>query len=204
MQAGEFRGDDGEVARGWVGPCKDGFEPAASLDQLATGVPGAAQRSRESQRGLGLGFLRPGECGAEVVELSFERVERSALAVVELGDPLSCEREVVVAMRTAHPRCASCYLQPFKRVLADRLQHPEATFASRFPPPEQVLVDERFQLVEGSGADVLCCLERAAAVEDREAGEELLLVMIEQGVAPVDRRTQRLLARSEIARPSLQ
>jgi hypothetical protein len=51
---------------------------------------------------------------------------------------------------------------------------------------------------------VLCCLERAAAGKDREAGEELLLVRIEQGVAPVDRRTQRLLPRSEIARPSPQ
>ena len=65
---------------------------------------------------------------------------------------------------------------------------------------EQALVDERAERVELGFADLLGGLERAAAGEDGQAGEELLLGLVEQVVAPGDRRPQRLLALRGVAR----
>ena len=53
--------------------------------------------------------------------------------------------------------------------------------------------------VEICVADRLRRLERAAAREDGEPREEPLLVLVEQLVAPLDRRAQRLLARVDAA-----
>ena len=47
-------------------------------------------------------------------------------------------------------------------------------------------------------------LERGPTGENREAGEEPLLVGIEQVIAPGDGVAHRLLARGEIARPALE
>ena len=65
--------------------------------------------------------------------------------------------------------------------------------------PEQALVDERLQRVEVCVHDLLGGLERAAAAEDGQPGEEPLLVCREQVVRPGDRRPQRLLARVGVA-----
>ena len=50
-----------------------------------------------------------------------------------------------------------------------------------------------------ASADLLGSLERAAASEDGETGEELLLLGREQVVAPLDRRSERLLAGIRVA-----
>ena len=61
---------------------------------------------------------------------------------------------------------------------ADRLQHPEAVAGVA----QEALVDERLEDVEVGVADVFGGVEGAAAGEDGEAGEELLLVVGEQVV----------------------
>jgi len=81
-------------------------------------------------------------------------------------------------------------LELLGRVLPDRLQHPEPIFL----PAQQALVDERLERVQVRFADVLCGLEGAAAAEDRAALEQEPLVLVEEVVAPPDRRPQRLLA----------
>src|SRR5438067_6692921 len=83
-------------------------------------------------------------------------------------------------------------VKPLDRVLADRLQHPEAVALA---DANQALVDERLERVKICVADCFRRLERAAAREDGEPSEELLLVLGQQLVAPLDRRAQRLLAR---------
>ena len=60
---------------------------------------------------------------------------------------------------------------PLPRVLADRLEHPVALVREA----KQALLDERLQGVDVGITYLLCGLERAAAGEDGEAGEELLL-----------------------------
>ena len=85
--------------------------------------------------------------------------------------------------------------EPFERVLADRLEHPE-------PLPgvaKKALVHEALERVEIGTGDRLGCVQRAPAGEYCEAGEELLLVVGEKLVAPVDRGAQGLLARVAVA-----
>ena len=65
---------------------------------------------------------------------------------------------------------------------------------------EEALLDERLERVEVGLAHLLGRLERAAAGEDGEAGEEALLFWREQVVRPVDRRAQGALALGEVAR----
>ena len=59
---------------------------------------------------------------------------------------------------------------------------------------EEALLDERLEGVEVGRADLLCGLERAAAGEDGEPGEEALLRGRQQLVRPPDRGPERLLA----------
>src|SRR6187402_1444084 len=88
-------------------------------------------------------------------------------------------------------------LQQLARVLADRLQHDEASAAQA----EEALVDERLRELRAGARDVLDRLEGRPSAEDREPAEELLLVRIEELVAPCDRRTEGPLSLREVPRP---
>ena len=81
-------------------------------------------------------------------------------------------------------------VEPLGRELADRLEHHEALAAAA----EQALVDERLEQVEVGVADRLGGLRRHAAREDGEPAEQLLLLGVEQLLAPRDRRVERALA----------
>jgi len=91
--------------------------------------------------------------------------------------------------------------EPLTGELADRLQQAEA-LSLRVELHER-LVHQRLELVEAAtarlGADGLDVGERAAAGEDGEPAEEPLLLLVEEGVAPVDRRAQRLLPLGAVA-----
>jgi hypothetical protein len=87
------------------------------------------------------------------------------------------------------------FRESFQRVLADRLEHPE-------PLPgvaDQALADERLERVELRTGDLLRRRKGAPACEDGQPGEQATLGVIEQLVAPVDGRAQRLLAWVEVA-----
>ena len=81
-------------------------------------------------------------------------------------------------------------MQPLVRKLTDCLQHPVALAGAA----EEALVDERGDCVDVGTADRLGGLERAAAGENGEAGEQVLLLRRQQIVAPGDRRPQRSLS----------
>src|SRR5436190_5374921 len=87
-------------------------------------------------------------------------------------------------------------VETLEPVVADRLEHPEALARM----PDEALLDERFEHVEISSGHLLGCFERAAPGEDGETREELLLVLVEQFVAPLDRGPERLLARVGVTR----
>ena len=79
--------------------------------------------------------------------------------------------------------------------LADRLEHPEALLAVRVgAAADEALVEQRRQCVEVRGTNRFGGVEGAAAAEDREPGEELLFVVVEQVVAPGDRGAQGCVA----------
>ena len=67
-----------------------------------------------------------------------------------------------------------------------------------------MLVHEPRQSVEVGARDLLGGLERRAAGEDREAGERLGLVPIEETMAPLDRCPQGALAIRKVARTAAQ
>ena len=64
---------------------------------------------------------------------------------------------------------------------------------------EEALVDEGLEGVEVGVADVFGCFEGAAAAEDGEAGEEALLVVGEEVVAPFDRGAQGALSLGQVS-----
>ena len=86
-------------------------------------------------------------------------------------------------------------VQPFERILADRLEHPVALGREA----DQALLDQRLQRVDVGAADLLGRVQGAAAGEDREGADDALLFLGKQVVAPVDRRPQRLLPRVGVA-----
>ena len=85
--------------------------------------------------------------------------------------------------------------QALPRELADRLEHPEALVLVRVgAAADEALVEQRRERVEVRVTDRFGRVEGAAAAEDCEPGEELLLVVVEEVVAPGDRRAQRGVA----------
>ena len=91
-------------------------------------------------------------------------------------------------------------LEPLRRVLPDRLQHPVALVREA----QQALLDERLQRVEVGVRDLLGRVERAAPDEDGERSEDALLLFGEEVVAPGDRRPERLLPRLGVSAASQQ
>ena len=92
-------------------------------------------------------------------------------------------------------------LELLERVLADRLEHPEARLAVGVfaQPQQQALLDQRVEVFEHVGravgvADRGRGLEPQAADEHAQAPEQRLLPLEQQVVAPGDRVAQRPLA----------
>ena len=99
--------------------------------------------------------------------------------------------------------CLARLLQLVAGVFADRLEHVEARLTVRVvPPDEQILLDERLDQIERAVANGLDHVESGTAGEHGEPREEPLLVWLEQLVAPVDRRSKRLLAVGNVTRAS--
>src|SRR5581483_9304481 len=63
-------------------------------------------------------------------------------------------------------------LELLRRIVADRLQHPEATVRMA----DEALLDQRLQRVEIGSGNLLRGLERTAAGKDGQPREELLLL----------------------------
>ncbi len=130
---------------------------------------------------LGLEELEPAEL-LRPAQLAFGRLgERGHLLRVDRAQALGLTRG----------------LEALLRVLADRLQHGEPVAISA----HEALVDERCQVVEMRGADLLGGLERPAAGKDGEPREQFTLALTKEVVTPLDRRPKRLLARREVAAP---
>ena len=108
----------------------------------------------------------------------------------ELGFCRLRELEEVAAGAAAANSSSSSFDSRSAGVLADGLEHPVALVGEA----QEALLDERLQGVEVGFGHLLGGLERAAAGEDGEAGEEPLLLGGEQVVAPLDGGAERLLA----------
>jgi hypothetical protein len=85
------------------------------------------------------------------------------------------------------------------RELADCLEQPVARPGPAVPSTDEALVEKRLQDLGVGLADCFRRLVVAAAGEDREAAEQPSLVLVEQVVAPLDRRPEGLLPRIGVA-----
>ena len=113
------------------------------------------------------------------------------------------ERERPTRMPIREHRPLAGLVEALTRVHANRLQQTITAPASRLPDGDERLLREAREEVGDPGsleivvgrADFLGRLELEAAREDREPAEEDPLVRLEEIVAPLERRAQRLLAR---------
>ena len=114
------------------------------------------------------------ECSAEIVVLGLEPLDPFAGidACVQLS--FFAELKEIFCVTALQYLGLAGVLEPLNRVLADRLQHPEAVGLAH---ANQALVNERFERVEICGADRFSRLERRSAREDGEPSEEPLLVL---------------------------
>ena len=101
--------------------------------------------------------------------------------------------------------------QVFEAIIADRRQHGVACFSvGGLLEAQQAMVDQGRQPLQHVdfrprlGADGLCRLGAEAFHEYRQASEQLLLVCVEQVIAPGERATECLLARREVGRARLE
>ena len=108
----------------------------------------------------------------------------------------SREREVVLRMRPPQRSALRRRLQPLG---GDTRGSSRASRTGLVRAADEALVDERLERVEVGVGDRLGRLERAAAAEDREPREERAARLVQQVVAPLDRRAERLLARVGVA-----
>ena len=108
-------------------------------------------------------LLCPADRGAEVLQLRVEACKPLCLrgsAQLAVGAPRELRVEACVSLENL-AGLRLC-LEPFGRVLADRLEHPVALVREA----QQALLDERLQRVEVGAGDLLGGLERAPAGED--------------------------------------
>ncbi len=136
-----------------------------------------------------------------------QRVERSAqvrrLAVEQRRVALLLgERERPGRVPPGERRRLAGLVEPFARVEANRLEQAVAPLAPAFVRGDERLLDEPREHVGAAGhvepvagADRLDGGELEAAGEDGEPAEEHPLVGLEQVVAPLERRRERLLPR---------
>src|SRR5262245_56486878 len=104
---------------------------------------------------------------------------------------------------------ASAFKEALPRILPNRLEQPVATACVALLHGHEALVDERGQVIEHSAvldvaadADALRRVERPSSGKYRQPPEQELLRILQEVVAPVDERAQRLLARQRCARSS--
>ena len=132
------------------------------------------------------------ESHAQVGDFLPDSVEPACLVLVDVRLGFLGQGEKVLGLAAPQLVRLTRGLELLERVLADRLEHPDAI---RLADADEALVDERLKRVEVGIADRFGSLERAAAGEDPEAGEEALLVRVQKLVRPPDGSPQRLLTR---------
>jgi hypothetical protein len=181
-------------------------EPPPPLGEVPSLLPEAPQRPRGLLGPVGLGGVHgPAEGGAEVGLLEVEAVQPRPLVVGgEVGFGLHRQAEEVLAVAAADQVQVAAGLQLLAGELPQGLQHPEPGLAvGGVGAADQRLVHQRGQPVDGVQpqplrvADRLRRLDRPAAGEHRQPGEQPPLGGVEQVVAPGDGAAEGPLALRE-------
>ena len=170
---------DPQIRRRLRMPRKSCGDVLRSLPQVPAQNPEVSERPHKWKLVRSTDIREIAQGGTEVVVFALEDV-------VFLTE-LLCQTKKVSGVLQAHRVRGS--LRELAGVLPDRFQHPVALIRET----KETLFDKRLQGVEVGVSDFLCGFERAAAGEDGEGPKEALLLLGEEVVAPLDRRSQRLL-----------
>ena len=180
------------------------LQSLAGFQFVVPQLPEAPERRADPQAHLRLACIqRPGERSADVVSLGVEALEPLALLRAEqawLG--LLGQDEVEGGVPTSDGVAVAARRQTLERVLANGLEHPQARLVPRcMLGREQVVAEQRLDPLQdvevGPLGDALGGGEREPADEDGEAHEELLLLRLQEVVAPLDCPAERPLALGE-------
>jgi hypothetical protein len=117
---------------------------------------------------------------------------------LDLGLLPNRKPEEELGVPAAYPSELRAFFEALAGVFANRLQHLEPVLALL----DEALFDQGRKGVEVCVADLLGCEEREPSDENGEPGEEQLLVLVEQLVAPGDGVAERALAVGQVARAS--
>jgi len=140
---------------------------------------------------------RPIERGARIVVFGLQTVSGSEVRPTRAFPER--DREFGDVLRVASPDLwfVARSLKALARVLADRLEHEVAVPRT----VKEALVEQGRHGFMTCVAHRLRGIQSAASREHAQASEDALLLLTEQVVTPVDRRSERLLALREVAGP---
>ena len=179
-------------------------DPADGVGVAMAHPPVARERGAHGERPLGLrAGDGPAERGVEVLDVGIERAE-VRLAARHRRARARCRR----ARRTrgsgrsgarGRPRHQATPRSARRRTRGSSRASP-AGVSIAVPPDQQALGDQAVDRVQVGAGDRLDRIDGRAAGEHGEAGERRPLVIVEQVVAPIDRRSQRALALGRVTR----
>ena len=174
-------------------------EPSRPLAAIAAFLPEFGQPGCQAEAYLRAvpPFQRPVQCGSQIVVLALQALEHVLPATT--GQPnarlVHQGTEVLSVLAPGYLRFPPC-LQLLGRILPNCLQHEEARLVLLHP--KEILLDERRDLRKQVRLSIrvahrLRCPEGTAAGKDREPGTEVLLLLGEEAIAPVDGAAEGLL-----------
>ena len=189
---------DGWIQGGTFGRRQHGPQPAPSLADIAAREPEPFQRPAEPPGDIQAARVQgPGQGRAEVVVLALHACLPGS-ARIEVVEYFGQRHEIGGMPATQHVLfTAGSQLRP--RKLAHRLQQPIAplsveVFLQHQRCGDQVLQGEAEISRRSAGAHGLRGVQRPAAGEDRDPGQQLLFSRRKQAVAPDERTVHRLMA----------
>ena len=159
-------------------------------------MPEPAERAGQASEASDIGPAQPVERLAEVVVVPRQRIGQRCRAVVALRVRAFGERLEELGVAIASPIRVFALSESFGGIRADGGEHREALAISA----NETAVDERCEHVEVGAAHGFGRIQPELARKDAQTGEEILLLVVQELVAPGERVTQRPMPGRLVAR----
>ena len=200
LPRGELRGGGQQARALLAGVGRDdrqcGIDAGPPLDEVRVRVPEPTECAGQARKAADIGSAQPVERLAKVVVVARERIGQRCRAVVALRVRAFGKRLEELGMAIASPIRILALSEPLGGIRANGGKHREALAFSA----DEAAVDERCQHVEVGAAYGFGRIQPELAREDAQTGEELLLLIVQELVAPGQGGTQRPMPGGLVAR----